>query len=119
MQDEIRIEGLRVRSRIGVPDEERASEQELSLHVAMRPVRGLSGLGDAVENTVDYDEVCRRVRELCADGERRLLETLAEEIAGFLLGEYPLAAVDLEVRKFIIPECDYVSVAITRERKGD
>ena len=42
------------------------------------------------------------------------METLAEEIAADLLGSFPIRRVAVEVRKFILPETDYVAVRIDR-----
>ena len=62
------------------------------------------------------DVVARQVRALCAEGERRLVETLAEEIAGKILADHDVAEVEVEAKKFILPDCDYVSVKIRRAR---
>lgn len=112
--DEIRIQGLEVVSTIGVYDSEREAPQKLVINVGLTPARGLSRLGDNVENTIDYDRVAGEVRDLCSRGERNLVETLAEEIAGHLLATHPLARVEVEVRKFVIPDTEYVSVRIAR-----
>jgi dihydroneopterin aldolase len=45
-----------------------------------------------------------------------LIETLAEEIAGLLLERFPLRAVEVELRKFILTDTAYVAVRIRRER---
>ena len=114
--DEIEIRRLAVHTHIGVPDEERANPQTLWLTVRMRPSQGFPGLGDKVENTVDYYEVSQRLAELTSEKPRHLIETLATEIADFLLSGYPLSSVDVEVEKRILPDADCVSVRIRRER---
>ena len=47
---------------------------------------------------------------------RALIETLAEEIAAELLARFPLQAVELELRKFILPDTAFVAVRIRRSR---
>jgi len=114
--DEIEIRRLAVETRIGVPDEERAEPQTLWLTVRMRPSQGFIGLNDKVENTVDYYEVSQRLTELAAKRPRHLIETLAIDIADFLLSGYPLSSAEVEVEKRILPNADSVSVRIRRER---
>lgn len=114
--DEIEIRRLAVETHIGVPDEERSEPQTLWLTVRMRPSQGFHGLQDKVANTVDYYEVSLRLANLAAERPRHLIETLATEIAEFLLSTYPLYYVEVEVEKRILPNADSVSVRIRRER---
>jgi dihydroneopterin aldolase len=119
MRDEIHINGLRVTTRVGVPAEERAVPQELELNIRLVVEGGFGQMGDDVTRTIDYDAVARHVRAWCGEGERKLIETLAEEMAAELQEAFPLLeAVAIEVRKFILPDCEYVAVLIERERGG-
>jgi 7,8-dihydroneopterin aldolase/epimerase/oxygenase len=113
--DAIHVQELELLAKIGVPDEERSVAQRLTVNLTMYPTRGLSGLNDAVENTVDYFVATRVVREFASQCECRLVETLAEGIAGVLLERFPLSAVEVEVRKFILPDTAYVAVRVRRE----
>jgi phosphoglycolate phosphatase/dihydroneopterin aldolase len=54
------------------------------------------------------------VRELAGRGERKLLETLAQEIASKVLVNYPVEGVKVELEKRILPETDWVGVVIER-----
>jgi len=116
VNDAIHVQELELLARIGVPDEERAVAQRLAVNLTMYPTRGLSGLNDAVANTVDYFVATRAVTEFASQRECRLIETLAEEIAGLLLERFPLRAVEVELRKFILTDTAYVAVRIRRER---
>ena len=117
MTDAIHVQELELFARIGVPDEERATSQRLAVNLTMYATRGLSGLDDAVENTVDYYVATRAVTEFAGQREYRLIETLAEGIAGMLLERFPLSAVEIELRKFILPDAAYVAVRLRRERE--
>lgn len=114
--DEIEIRRLEVKTHIGVPDEERAEVQTLWISVWMRPSQGFIGLQDKVENTVDYYQVSLALTELAAMKPRHLIETLATDVAEFLLTAYPLKSVDVKVEKKILPNTDFVAVKVTRER---
>ena len=117
MADEIRIEQLELPAHIGVPDEERATAQRLTANLVLEPIRGFDALGDDLANTVDYFAVCEAVRQLASARPRRLIETLAEEIARLLLARFPLTAVEVELRKYILPDTKYVAVRVRRGRR--
>ena len=116
MPDQILIEALELSSFIGVPDEERAAAQRLTANLVLEPIRGITVLGDAIENTVDYFAVCEAVKTLSLARPRRLIETLAEEIAAALLARFALQAVEVELRKYILPDTAFAAVKIRRAR---
>ena len=116
MPDRILIEGLELSSCIGVPDEERAAAQRLTVSLVLEPIRGFSDLGDALENTVDYFRVCEEVKALALARPRRLIETLAGDIAALLLARFALRAIEVELRKYILPDTAFVAVALRREK---
>jgi 7,8-dihydroneopterin aldolase/epimerase/oxygenase len=113
--DQIIISQLVVLSRIGATEEERRHPQELRVSLVMEPVGGFSNLGDRLENTVDYHAVAQVVKALAARGERLLIETLAQEIARHLLDNYRLGAVEVELRKYVLPDAKHVAVKLRRE----
>jgi len=112
--DQIELRNLAVFSRIGVPDEERREPQKLAISLVIEPNRSFEALEDRIENTVDYAAVCEAVKRVAAARPRKLVETLAEETASHLLTEFPIWRVSVEVRKFILPETEYVAIRIDR-----
>jgi 7,8-dihydroneopterin aldolase/epimerase/oxygenase len=112
--NEIRLAGLTVTAHIGVPEEERARPQTLRLEVTMIPRVAFELLGDDITATADYDAAARRIAAVAAGGPRRLIETLAADLAAMLLAEFPLSAVEVEIRKVILPQTDYVAVRCRR-----
>ncbi|HWB60515.1 MAG TPA: dihydroneopterin aldolase [Chthoniobacteraceae bacterium] len=117
MDDEILISNLKLSARIGITPEEREKPQRLTVSLTLRPRRDLSTTGDRIENTVDYARVCLRITALASRATRNLVETLADEIARMLLKEFPLKSVEIELRKYILPDTEYVAVKIRREAK--
>lgn len=111
----ILIEGLELTVHIGVPAEERVLAQVLRAEIAMRPARSFEQMGDAIEMTIDYDAVARRMRALAAERPRRLIETLAAEMAGELIEDFGAVWVSVTLRKRILPGTDAVAVRIERE----
>ena len=115
--DSIHISNLVLYVRIGVTDEERALPQRLTVSLTLYPARPFSELHDRIEETINYASVCTLVRQLAAGSPRRLIETLAEDIAAGVLAEFDAcSALDVELHKFILPDTDYVVVRLTRHR---
>ena len=114
--NEIWIKGLRVRSLVGVSDVERQQEQELHVDLCIQPSAPFAYMNDDVMRTIDYGTVARRVRGLVAEGPRHLIETLAADIARLVIDEFHAVAVTVEVRKFVLPDTDYVAARCLLER---
>jgi dihydroneopterin aldolase len=117
-RDRVEIRRLQVRTRLGVPAAERAQVQTVVVDIGMEPVGGCGGLGDRLERAVDYHAVVRRVAAVAGSGERRLVETLAVELAECLLAEFPVQAVEVAIEKAIIPQAEGVGVRVVRHRAG-
>lgn len=116
--DEIHLRGLDLPARIGVPDEERAAWQNLQLDLVLRTACRFEAMADDLAATPDYAAVATRARALAAERPRRLIETLAAELAACLLAEFPLLGVTVEVRKRVLPGCNEVSARLTRAAPG-
>lgn len=115
MRDEIRVEELELMARVGVPDEERAQPQRLTVSLVLQPRNRFGDLGDDLSRTVDYAAVCEELRRFVSDRQDKLIETLAHEMAEHLLRSFELLRVELELRKFVLPETKYVAVKVARE----
>jgi len=117
MSDLIRVVDLEVWAHLGVPDEERAQPQRLLISLEMSvDCFSHAAVADDVSRTVNYFDVAQQVKKLAAERPRKLLETLAEEIATDLLKTFPIKKLTLEIKKFILPDADYVSVKIERTK---
>ena len=116
MGDQVRIEQLEVFAHIGVPDEERAAAQRLTFHMAVWPVRQAGELGDEISKAVNYASVCAETRKFVAARRDKLIETLANALALHLLDTFEIHRITIELRKYILPDVEFVSVTVTRER---
>lgn len=114
MNDRIHLKDLTLPTVIGVPDEEREWPQSVSVSATMILEKPVSDCGDRLENTIDYYAVSQAMRKVAATGERRLIETLAEDLAAEVLSFPGIFEVIIEVEKFIIPNCGAVSIEIQR-----
>lgn len=111
---DLTIRKLRVKCRIGVPEEERARPQELKVTIAIEVPNGIVGLGDDFSSTIDYYQVSEGVKALAARGERKLIEELAEEVADFVLASSRAAGVRVEIEKPILVNCEGVCAALEK-----
>ena len=116
MPDQIVVHALELSAHIGVPDEERLAPQRLTLNLTLEPERNFRNLNDDIAQTVDYYAVSKAVQALARERPRRLIETLAEEIASFVLKQFAVRVIELELRKYILPDTSFVAVRIRRER---
>jgi FolB domain-containing protein len=113
--DSIRIHGLEVQTRIGVGDDERSRPQRLVLDVVLET--DFRGAQDDIDRATDYAAVASWLTAECARREVRLLETLSEDLAAGLLEGFPrVGVVVLEIRKFVLPDTESVSVRVRRAR---
>jgi dihydroneopterin aldolase len=115
MSDLIRIVELEIHARIGVPDSERRKPQRLlvtlDLHVTSLAEAAAT---DNLAHTVDYADVAARVTQLADARPRKLLETLASDIALDVLTHYSVERVAVTIRKFVLAHAQGVEVRIER-----
>jgi dihydroneopterin aldolase len=119
VNDEVHIEGLELFAHVGVPDEERSAPQRLSFHLNFCPVRSFSELNDEISKAVNYAVVCAEVKKFVDARRDRLIETLANALALHLLEAFEIRKITVELRKYILPETEFVSVTVTRERSSN
>jgi|TARA_B100001971_G_scaffold214951_1_gene255785 dihydroneopterin aldolase len=114
MKDIISITEIEVKCQIGVPNEERSVPQRLLISLELEKEILTAAQSDDLTKTIDYHAVWLCVKNICDEKERRLIETLAEEIAGEILREFSPETVRVEIRKFILPQTRHVAVRIER-----
>jgi dihydroneopterin aldolase len=114
LSDRIHIEELEVSTRIGVPEEERANPQRLTVHISFWPHQQVRDLADKIDQTVNYSAVAEETKTFVRDQSVNLIETLADRLATHLLKTFPIQKVTVDVRKFPLQDAKYVSATVTR-----
>ena len=114
--DQIHIEELEILARVGVSDEERALAQRLVFNITFWPIDDAARVNDDIAQTVDYAAVCVEAKNFVQARTDRLIETLADALAMRLLEMFAIRKVSIELRKFVLPEVEFVSVTVTREQ---
>jgi dihydroneopterin aldolase len=97
--DIVFINDLRIETIIGIYDWERKVKQTISLDLEMGTDIRKSAETDAIEDTLNYKAVAKRLIAFVGDSEYQLVETLAEKIAEIVLKEFNVPRVKLTVRK--------------------
>lgn len=113
--DCIRVDQLQIFARVGVTENERASPQRLTLSITVWLNERFEDLGDDIANTTNYSALCVVARDFAAGRSDRLIETLASGLAGKLIEAFAVRRVELELRKFVLPDANYVAVMVTRD----
>ncbi len=97
--DRVFINDLRIEAIIGIYDWERKVRQTISLDLEMGTDIRRSAETDAIEDTLNYKAVAKRLIAFVGDSEYQLVETLAEKIAEIVLHEFDVPWLKLTVHK--------------------
>jgi dihydroneopterin aldolase len=97
--DIVFINDLRIETIIGIYDWERKVKQTISLDLEMGTDIRKSAATDAIEDTLNYKAVAKRLIAFVEDSEYLLVETLAEKIADIVLSEFTVPWLKLTVHK--------------------
>ena len=97
--DSIFIEDLQITCVVGVADWERRTRQRIVVSVELHTDTGTAGGADSLDATIDYASACEGITQIAVEGQFKLIETLAEEIAQWLLQTFVASAVVVEVKK--------------------
>lgn len=100
MPDEIRIEGLLVRTIIGINGEERRGRQDVLIDLFLFVDTRIAGRTDDITDApLDYRSLTKRVIARVEETEFHLIERLAAEIASLCLEEPGMERVRVTVAK--------------------
>ena len=84
---------------IGIWDWERRVRQTVSIDLDMSADVRRAAETDAVDDTLDYKRVAKRVQQFAADSSFQLVESLAEAIAAIVRDEFDVSWVRVRVNK--------------------
>jgi dihydroneopterin aldolase len=97
--DIVFINDLRIETIIGIYDWERKVKQTISLDLEMGADIRKAAKTDAIEDTLNYKAVAKRLISFTGESEYQLVETLAEKIAEIVLHEFDVPWLKLTVHK--------------------
>ncbi len=116
-QDRIMLKGLDITCHIGVPAEERAEAQRLTVDVSLVPNAPFAAMGEDIAKTVDYYQLSLRLEQIAKERPTHLLENLAHRMAQCCVDEFGANEASIEIHKFILPNCAYSAVSTTAYKK--
>jgi dihydroneopterin aldolase len=97
--DRVLIEGLEVRTVIGIYDWEREIRQTVRLDLEMAWDITKAAQTDSIEDTLDYKAVSKRLIAFVESSSFGLIETLAEHCADIILTEFSVPWLRLKMSK--------------------
>ena len=97
--DIIFLNDLRVDTVIGIYDWERRVKQTVVFDLDMAADIRKAAASDAIDDTLDYKAVAKRLIDFVGSSEFQLVETLAERCAGIVLSEFNVPWLRLRVNK--------------------
>jgi len=97
--DRVFIEALEIECVIGIYDWERKIRQPLSFDIEMDFDNRIPAASDAIEDTLDYKAVSKRLIDFVGNSSYGLVEALAEECCRIILGEFGVRHVRLKLSK--------------------
>ena len=121
MTDRIELRGLTVRGWHGVFDHERRDGQDFVVDVVAWIDLGAAAESDELSDTYDYGVLAERAAAIVAGPPRRLIETVAGQIAEDVLTDARVHTVEVTVHKPQAPIAQTfgdVAVVVRRSRRS-
>ncbi len=115
----ITIENLRLRTIIGINDWERETRQDVVVNVALELASGAAFTRDAIDETVDYKQLNKRIIEAVERSSFFLIEKLCDHLLMLVMEDGRVRRARVRVAKpGALRFTDSVSVECSAERKG-
>jgi D-erythro-7,8-dihydroneopterin triphosphate epimerase len=99
MSDEIRINGLFLRTIIGINEDEREHKQDVRINLALAVDTRLAARSDKIDDAVNYRTITKDVIDLVENSRFFLVERMAEEIARLCLNDPRVERVKVSIEK--------------------
>lgn len=99
MTDRIQLRGLTVRGHHGVFEHERRDGQDFVVDITVWIDLDTAAASDDLTDTVDYGELARRAADIVGGPARKLIETVAADIAEDVMRDKRIHAVEVVVHK--------------------
>jgi len=112
------IVDLKLSCHLGVPSTERRKAQTV-LCSAWFPVPSMAAAArnDDLRKTVDYHALSQILQAEARRVPRKLLERLATDLARVACRRFPLPWIEIELKKFILPQTRHVSLRARFSKK--
>src|ERR1700758_708274 len=82
------VEGIEAQCTIGVTERERATRQRLVINLRLKVDFGKVAMSDAIQDSVDYRVISKRVVAECEKTSFQLIETLGAHLCRTILAQF-------------------------------
>ena len=115
MTNNIFLHGLKLNTKIGVPDWEKAVSQQLIIDVDIQLKGNQIFDSNDISKTIDYALIESEIKEVSLTHEHRLLEDFGEDIISHLKEKFHFEKIILKISKQkILPDTDFVGIILER-----
>lgn len=97
--DKIFLSALRIECIVGIWEWERRVKQTVVIDLEMAADIRRAAASDAIEDTIDYKKVSKRVQTFVGESQFQLVETLTERVAQTIITEFGVRWVKVRVNK--------------------
>lgn len=115
--DKIFLHGLEIECVVGVWEWERQITQKVIVDLDMGWDVSVPGESDELDDTLNYKAVAQRVKVVVQEGQFKLIESMAEQVAATVLNEFGVPWIRVRVNKRgAVSTARDVGVIIEREK---
>ena len=97
--DTIFLRDLEVEATIGIYEWEKRIKQKVRIDLEMSTDIAKAAATDAIEDTLNYKKIAKRITQFVQDSRYELVETLIEKVAEILLNEFQVPWLRLTISK--------------------
>jgi len=97
--DLVYIKNLRIETVIGIYDWEREVKQVVSMDLEMAADISMAAQTDEIEHALNYKLISKRITKFVQEQNFKLIETMAEEVAQIVIGEFSVPWIRLRLSK--------------------
>jgi len=114
----INIKNLRLRTFIGIKDEEINNQQDVLINAAIRYDASKAISENCIESALNYRTITKQIIKLVEDNRFALLERMTHEILSIIMAYQDVVDATVEIDKpYALRYADSVSVTLTATRK--
>lgn len=97
--DTIFLRDLEVNATIGIFEWEKRIKQKVRIDLEMGTDIAKAAASDAIEDTLDYKSISKRIIQFVEDSRYELIETMIEKVSEILLNEFNIPWVKVTISK--------------------
>ena len=113
----IKIKNLRLKTILGVYDWEQKIEREIIINAAIKTSHLNSLQSDDLSDTIDYDDIIKKIKKLITEKRFKLIEKMTQEVMDTIMQNSRVLECELEIDKVgVVENVDSFSVTLTQKR---